>query len=92
MFLSPSQKQKVATILESGKLLTTLLNDVLDMSKVEAGKLEIVAIPGDLLQTVTRAQRLFQARAEEKGLKLRIDPSASGILVSTMDVGIDDCG
>ncbi|HVY87860.1 MAG TPA: ATP-binding protein [Hyphomonadaceae bacterium] len=68
--LQPSQKEKVAIILDSGKSLMALLNDVLDLTKIEAGKLEISAVPGDFLHTMKRTRQLFQAQAEDKGLDL----------------------
>jgi signal transduction histidine kinase/ActR/RegA family two-component response regulator len=68
--LSPPQKEKVAIILDSGKSLMALLNDVLDLTKIEAGKLEISAVPGDFLHTMKRTRQLFQAQAEDKGLDL----------------------
>ena len=68
--LAPSQKEKVAIILDSGKSLTALLNDVLDLTKIEAGKLEISAVPGDFLHTMKRTRQLFQAQAEDKGVDL----------------------
>ncbi len=75
--LSPAQRDKVTIIVESGASLTALLNDVLDISKIEAGKLEIAPVPGDLLHTVSRTLQLFDAQAEEKGLTLRLrhDPA-----------------
>ncbi len=68
--LSASQKEKVAIILDSGKSLMALLNDVLDLTKIEAGKLEISAVPGDFLHTMKRTRQLFQSAADEKGLDL----------------------
>jgi PAS domain S-box-containing protein len=68
--LTPSQREKVAIILDSGKSLMALLNDVLDLTKIEAGKLEISAVPGDFLHTMKRTRQLFQAQAEDKGLEL----------------------
>ncbi len=68
--LSLEQSEKVAIILDSGNSLTALLNDVLDLSKIEAGKLEVSAIPGDLVQTMERIRQLFAPQAEEKGLVL----------------------
>ena len=68
--LSPAQHEKVAIILDSGRSLTALLNDVLDLSKIEAGKLEIAPVPGDFLHTIKRTRQLFQTQAEDKGLDL----------------------
>ena len=68
--LEPAEQEKLAIILDSGKSLMALLNDVLDLSKIEAGKLEISAVPGDLMHTLGRVRDLFQSTAEEKGLDL----------------------
>jgi PAS domain S-box-containing protein len=68
--LPPSQNEKVATILDSGKMLMAVLNDVLDLSKIEAGKLEISPIDGDVVKTIGRLRRLFLPQAEDKGLTI----------------------
>jgi PAS domain S-box-containing protein len=68
--LTSAQKEKVNIILDSGKSLMALLNDVLDLTKIEAGKLEISAVPGDFLHTMKRTRQLFQSTAEDKGLEL----------------------
>ena len=70
--LSPPQKEKVGVILDSGKSLMALLNDVLDLTKIEAGKMEISAVPGDFLHTMKRTRQLFQSTAEEKALDLLV--------------------
>jgi signal transduction histidine kinase/ActR/RegA family two-component response regulator len=81
--LPPEEREKVSIILESGASLMTLLNDVLDFSKIEAGKLDIAPIPGDLLHTLRRTTRLFEAQANEKGLDLVVirDPQIENHLV-----------
>jgi len=56
--------------------LLVLLNDVLDLSKIEAGKLEIVTAPGDVTQTIGGTVQLFRAQAEGKGLSLMFDAPA----------------
>jgi PAS domain S-box-containing protein len=68
--LSAPQKEKVGIILDSGKSLMALLNDVLDLTKIEAGKMEISAVPGDFLHTMKRTRQLFQTTAEDKGIDL----------------------
>jgi signal transduction histidine kinase/ActR/RegA family two-component response regulator len=74
--LPPAQRQLVATILESGRILTGLLNDVLDLSKVEAGKLEISAVDENLHDLLDGLIRLYGPVAQQKGLEceLQIDP------------------
>ena len=49
-----------------------LLNDVLDISKIEAGKLEISAVDGDLPETLDRVRLLFQGHAAERGLNVTV--------------------
>jgi two-component system, sensor histidine kinase len=58
------------TILLSGKTLLTLLNDILDLSKIEAGKLEIEAGVFDPHQLVEEVGKLFAGPAAEKSLRL----------------------
>jgi signal transduction histidine kinase/ActR/RegA family two-component response regulator len=70
--LTPQQHATVATILDSGRMLMSILNDVLDLSKVEAGKLEISPVAFDLRRTFQRLHELFRPRAEEKNIKFEI--------------------
>ncbi len=71
--LSEEQLDRVKVITESGQTLMALLNDVLDISKIEAGKLEIARIDGDLALTVDRVRQLFLSRANEIGLDVTLD-------------------
>jgi signal transduction histidine kinase/AmiR/NasT family two-component response regulator len=71
--LSPSQAEGVHTILESGKILMALLNDVLDLSKIEAGKLNIEQTYGNLRDNFLYVQKLFLGRAEEKNIELNLE-------------------
>ncbi|MBC8082689.1 MAG: PAS domain S-box protein, partial [Hymenobacter sp.] len=57
--LTDAQRDRLNVISESGLTLMALLNDVLDISKIEAGKLEIAKIDGDLRLTVERVRQLF---------------------------------
>jgi CheY-like chemotaxis protein/nitrogen-specific signal transduction histidine kinase len=70
--LTPDQTEKVNVILESGKTLTALLNDVLDLSKIEAGKIDISAVDSDVGKTFERLRQLFQVRAGERGLTIEM--------------------
>jgi signal transduction histidine kinase/FixJ family two-component response regulator len=68
--LTTAQQQKLDVILNSGETLTTLLNDILDLSKIEAGKMEISPVPSDLAASIGRAVSLFEPVAREKGVVL----------------------
>jgi signal transduction histidine kinase/CheY-like chemotaxis protein len=64
------------TILHSGQTLLALLNDILDLSKIEAGKLTLeagIVDPGEILR---ETQSLFSSSAHDKGLTFKTDPSA----------------
>jgi len=72
---SPEVRSRFGRILESGKLLQGILNDVLDMSKIEAGKLLLDEAPTPLRPVAQRAVDLVRQAAADKGvgLQLRID-------------------
>lgn len=74
--LNGPQKALVDDIRASGDLLLTIVNDVLDLSKIEAGKIEIRPEASDLKATITAATRLFESQAAEKGtgLEITFDP------------------
>lgn len=66
--LDARQQQYVETLLRSGGGLMTILNDVLDLAKIESGKFDIHIRPFELRQLVTRAGDLWAQAAQEKGL------------------------
>ncbi|OYW43008.1 MAG: hypothetical protein B7Z38_03110, partial [Rhodobacterales bacterium 12-64-8] len=70
--LDKQQQEFVSTILESSKTLMALLNDVLDLSKIEAGKFDIVPTDASLHHMMRRQMRLWKPRAGEKGLDLTL--------------------
>lgn len=67
-----AQQEKVDLILESGRSLTHLLGDILDLSKIEAGKLEIAPAPGDFIESMRRVWELFRSHAQSKGLDYQL--------------------
>lgn len=66
------QKDKVDVILDSAHSLLAILNDVLDLTKIEAGKLPITPVRNNLASTLNRTYRLWEDRAADKGLDLRL--------------------
>jgi signal transduction histidine kinase/DNA-binding response OmpR family regulator len=74
--LTTAQAEYVRTIESSGEALLTIINDILDYSKIEAGRVELEEAPFDLRQCVEDALDLFAGRAVEKNIELvhRIAP------------------
>jgi len=70
--LDEKQRKQINILYESGNNLLIIINGLLDLSKIEAGKMELEAIPFCLLQTIKSAVDLLHVRAEEKGLTLEI--------------------
>ncbi|MFP4289495.1 MAG: PAS domain S-box protein [Bacteroidales bacterium] len=69
------QNNYLKAILDSGKTLLSLINDILDLSKIEAGKIEISPEPVDVRVIVNEIKQLFDQKTEEKNIefKLQID-------------------
>lgn len=58
----------------SGRHLLDLINDVLEMSRIESGKMELHETPGDLLMILNEVHELFELQMEEKGIKYTVEP------------------
>jgi PAS domain S-box-containing protein len=71
------QRERLDVITESGEALLAILNDILDLSKVEAGKLEIEVVPFDLERLMTSLSSTFAATAGDRGLTLDLDMGAA---------------
>ncbi|OYY73744.1 MAG: hypothetical protein B7Y40_07760 [Gammaproteobacteria bacterium 28-57-27] len=74
--LQDSQRQNLDIINRSGEHLLTLINDVLDMAKIEAGRVQLEETPFDLGAMVRDVTDMMDIRAKEKGLQLVIDQSS----------------
>ncbi|NVO17586.1 MAG: response regulator [Rhodoplanes sp.] len=70
--LDPEQRHLADTIVRSGGDLLRLLNDILDYSKLDAGKVQLEALPFSVVAVVEQTVRIIEARATEKGLPLRV--------------------
>ena len=79
--LTPLQRSRMDVIRQSGETLLAILNDVLDLSKIEAGKLELEAGEFDVGDLARGAHAAFGAVAERKGLTfaLTVEPDAQGL-------------
>jgi signal transduction histidine kinase/DNA-binding response OmpR family regulator len=68
--LPSEQKEYVETLRRNGDHLLNLINDILDLSKVEAGKLELEESVFDLREMIERVTELMAIRAHQKGIEL----------------------
>lgn len=85
--LKPAQRERLAVIRESGGLLLAVLNDVLDLSKIEAGRLEIQDRPFDIAQLAQSIRESYAHQAREKGLafEVAVAPEAQGLWRGDVD-------
>ncbi len=68
--LDARQRRFVRTLRTSAEALITLINDVLDLSKAEAGKLELACAPVELRRELEQVVGLFSGRAHDKGIEI----------------------
>jgi PAS domain S-box-containing protein len=72
--LTDSKSQSyLSSIQTAGKALLTLINDILDLSKIEAGRLEIQLEPTDLTLIINELKQLFSLKITEKGLDFIVE-------------------
>ncbi len=71
--LSKEQKEYVEIVKRSADLLLNLIDDILDYSKIEAGKMQLEEIPFKISEEAKLSFDLFKAIIEEKGLRLKFD-------------------
>jgi signal transduction histidine kinase/CheY-like chemotaxis protein len=74
---TPQQGEILDIINRSGRHLLTLINDVLNMSKIEAGIIQLESHPFDLGELVRDIDDMMRGRAEEKGLQLLLEQSST---------------
>ncbi|HTN00308.1 MAG TPA: ATP-binding protein [Planctomycetaceae bacterium] len=83
---SPAEErtQALDTVHRNGQHLLAVINDVLDLSKIDAGQLQVERIPARLRQIVEEIRTLLESRATSRGLHLsaRFDDSLSEIVVT----------
>ncbi|HEY3813434.1 MAG TPA: response regulator [Caulobacteraceae bacterium] len=72
-----SLKAHATLIADAGRMMKTLLDDVLDHAKLDAGRMSMEAVPFDLRAVVAQTARFWTAEARKKGLKLRVEGAAS---------------
>ncbi|NOQ30441.1 MAG: response regulator [Helicobacteraceae bacterium] len=79
-----TQKNYIASVQDSSKILLTIINDILDLSKVEAGKLKIEYLPTDMRSLAQEIKNVFYHKAAQKALQLNVyvDPSVPRTLIT----------
>lgn len=75
--LNPLQEKYLHVIKKSGANLLVIINDILDLAKLEAGKMELEAVPFPLVTAIQNVHTILNLKAEEKGISLieNIDPN-----------------
>jgi PAS domain S-box-containing protein len=79
--LSSVQRERLDVVRQSGESLLAILNDILDLSKIEAGKLELEEREFDLADLAKGAHAAFTAIAQKRGISfdLAVEPGARGV-------------
>ncbi|THD50686.1 ATP-binding protein [Phenylobacterium sp.] len=67
---NPVQKERLTVLIDSGEYLLSILNDILDVSKIDAGRLDILPAPEDMRLFLERLVGFWGPRADEKGVAL----------------------
>jgi PAS domain S-box-containing protein len=71
------RQQYLLQISDIAQGLSSIITDILDLSKIEAGKLELEAVPFDLVELLRGMQRAYASSAEAKSIVLRLEPLAA---------------
>ena len=75
--LNDEQKENISIVMRAGKHLLALINDVIDVSKIEAGAVEVIVEDFDLADVIAEVAQMMESQAEERGLKLIAESSAT---------------
>jgi len=70
--LNAEQSKQLTMVKNSASHLLSLISDVLDISKIEAGQLTVSAVPFDLAESIRKVTQTIQPLAEKKGLQLEV--------------------
>ena len=71
--MGPKGKRYVKSILEGGKSMLILINDILDLSKLQAGKMELERVPTNLREMLRFLKRLFKESCHKKGVSFLLE-------------------
>jgi CheY-like chemotaxis protein/two-component sensor histidine kinase len=84
--LNDTQREQVDILVDSGQTLLVLLNDVLDMSRIEAGKIELAPTPSTMRDMIERVINTYGALLDGKDVMLRYELDDSASVPMTFDV------
>jgi signal transduction histidine kinase len=81
--LTPEQREQALSIESSGELLLSIINDVLDLSKIEAGRMVLSTLPFDIRVAMNTVARMLEVSAKDKGLGFEVscDDDVPAILI-----------
>ncbi len=85
--LTPQQIKQIKTITHSGAHLLMLINDILDMSKIEAGRITLNPVAFSLYDFLGDLELMFRSRAAAKGLQFIVERDCSGVRYILADEG-----
>lgn len=80
--LTDEQRENVGYILSSGRHLLALIDEVLDIARIEAGRLDVSTAPFDAAELVNQAVEMNRPNATSAGIELRVESSGGPVLVS----------
>ena len=85
--LTTEQRRYASQVRDAGRSLLTVINDVLDLSKLEAGRLDLVSVPFRLDDLADRCVAIVRLAAEQKGLEIQttISATARGFVMGDPD-------
>lgn len=84
--LTDNQREQVDILVDSGQTLLTLLNDVLDMSRIEAGKIELAPTPANMNDMVERVINTYSSLLNGKDVSLRYELTEGATETMSFDV------
>ncbi len=85
--MGDSQQEYIRNMYHSAMHLTSMINDILDLSKIEAGKMDINIEPANLAAILDEVHGLFNLKSREKGIKLIIEKDKNLPVLMKMDAG-----
>ncbi len=84
---TPEQREKLEVINKSGEHLLSMINDILDLSKIEAGRIELEKVPFDLVALLQEIGVMIRSRAGENGLAFTLETDSVSLPYVHADAG-----